>query len=145
MYSKVMVIASILGSLVLFQNCQGAEHGSNAASSVDSKSMTLGASETDDSEDTTAEPADDREDEDGSYVCILDGPGKSVKLAVSDQSAQGQNAVPGVVCMSAHACSDIVSQKMKVKGPERRGYCKAGGNPHVVHLSDDQITALLKK
>jgi hypothetical protein len=75
----------------------------------------------------------------GDYVCILDGPGKSIKLGLADK-LQGQNAIPGVLCMTAHACLDIASQAFGVKGPELRGYCKsAHGNPNVTHISDTDL------
>jgi hypothetical protein len=79
----------------------------------------------------------------GTYVCILAGPGKSVKLGMTSGSVlQGQNPVPGVLCMSANACLNIASQGFSVKGPEFRGYCKPHGNPHVTQISD---AALLVK
>lgn len=68
-----------------------------------------------------------------------------MKLAQQDGALAGQNAIPKVVCMSTHACADIVSAEFVVKGPELRGYCKTNGNPHVSHLSDAQITALVVK
>lgn len=75
-------------------------------------------------------------------VCILAGPGKSVKLGVTAAGAmQGQHPIPGVLCISADACLNIASQVFDVKGPEFRGYCKAKGNPHVTHLTDEQLKA----
>lgn len=77
---------------------------------------------------------------DGYYVCILEGPGKSVKLGLSDTGLGGQNPVPGVVCVSRKGCLEIAAQVFEVKGPEFRGYCKEpGGNPHVGRLTDAEL------
>ncbi len=90
-------------------------------------------------------------DNGGGNVCILAGPGKSVKLGQSAAAVPGgQNPIPGVLCMSAKACLEIASQAFDVKGPEFRGYCKLPhGNPHVTHVTDAElqikINAFLKK
>lgn len=80
-------------------------------------------------------------DKGGNYVCILEGPGKSVKLGLGqDDKAGGQNKIPRVLCMSQNACLNIASQVFGVKGPEKRGYCKLPqGNPHVFHITDAQM------
>ena len=76
----------------------------------------------------------------GDMVCILDGPGKSVKLAINEAGdLQGRNSVPRVLCMSSKACLEIASQAFTVKGPEKRGYCKPGGNKHVSHITDAEL------
>jgi len=76
------------------------------------------------------------------YICILDGPGKSVRLGVSASGQlQGQNPIPRVLCMSREACLNIVSAKFNVKGPHKRGFCKANGNPHVIRVSDAEMAA----
>lgn len=75
----------------------------------------------------------------GQYVCILEGPGKSVKLGVLNDLG-GQHKIPQVLCMSRAACLNIASQAFEVKGPEFRGYCKLPhGNPHVVHVTDAEL------
>lgn len=80
-------------------------------------------------------------DSGGGNVCILQGPGKSVKLGQNpDAVPGGQHKIPGVLCMSARACLEIASQAFEVKGPEFRGYCKTPhGNPHVFHVTDAQL------
>lgn len=81
----------------------------------------------------------DADDADGRFVCILEGPGKSVKLGMTD-ALGGQNKIPKVLCMSRAACLDIASQAFEVKGPEFRGYCKLPhGNPHVIHVTDEEL------
>ncbi len=77
----------------------------------------------------------------GNYVCILEGPGKSVKLGMSTEGVpRGQNKIPQVLCMSKNACLNIASQVFGVKGPYFRGYCKLPQhNPHVTHITDAQL------
>ncbi len=77
----------------------------------------------------------------GNYVCILEGPGKSVKLGMSTEGVpRGQNKIPQVLCMSKNACLNIASQAFGVKGPYFRGYCKLPQrNPHVTHITDAQL------
>jgi len=78
----------------------------------------------------------------GEFVCILDGPGKSVKLGLIDGDLQGKNAVPSVVCMTERACGQIVARAFAVKSAEKRGYCKIdSGNPNVIHMTDAQLEA----
>lgn len=77
----------------------------------------------------------------GNYVCILEGPGKSVKLGMSTEGVlRGQNKIPQVLCMSKNACLNIASQAFGVKGPYFRGYCKLPQhNPHVTHITDAEL------
>lgn len=77
----------------------------------------------------------------GNYVCILEGPGKSVKLGMSVEGVpRGQNKIPQVLCMSKNACLNIASQAFGVKGPYFRGYCKLPQhNPHVTHITDADL------
>lgn len=94
------------------------------------------------SSSTGSEPVDTSRDGSGDNVCILAGPGKSVKLGIESGKLQGQNAIPNVLCMSANACLNIASKLFDVKGPEFRGYCKSpGGNPHVQHITDADLAA----
>jgi hypothetical protein len=74
------------------------------------------------------------------YICILAGPGKSVRLGISNDALQANGRTPATVCLSQHACLDIVSQAFDVKSVEKRGYCP-NKNPHVVPLTDAQIQA----
>ena len=72
------------------------------------------------------------------YVCVLEGPGNSIKLGFLQNVLEPKNGTPQDVCMTEHACEDIVSQVFAIKGPAARGFCP-GRNPHVVSLSDSEI------
>ncbi len=76
------------------------------------------------------------------YICILDGPGKSVRLGYVDSALTSQGKTPGIVCMSQNACLNIVSKKFDVKMAAKRGFCP-DKNPHVVPMSDAQLSALI--
>lgn len=162
-----------LGLMVLsFQNCQKAalSSGSNDnLSKADGVLTPVTANDPEDAQGTILQPdaptsdtptTDTPPTDMGPYtsvdsgdgnVCILDGPGKSVKLGMTSAGVpKGQNKIPQVLCMSANACLKIASQYFVVKGPEFRGYCKLPhGNPHVTHISDAdlqlKINDLLKK
>ena len=76
------------------------------------------------------------------YVCVVAGPGKSHKIALVEEVLGAKVGTPQDVCMSAAACTDIISQVFEVKGPYKRGFCP-NKNPHVVSLTDAQIQALI--
>lgn len=82
-------------------------------------------------------------DHEGSeYVaCILDGPGKSLKLGIVSQSLDGVNAAASVVCVTEKACLGPVAEVFKVKGAYERGYCEHHQNAR--RLSDDEVKSLL--
>lgn len=91
-----------------------------------------------------AEAGTDKEDANNKsdlVACILDGPGKSIKLGIMSNKLDGVNSVAKSVCVTEHACLDLVSTAFKVKGVEDRGYCK--NNPNVVRLSDAEVKGLL--
>lgn len=82
------------------------------------------------------------EDADLSYVCILEGPGKSVKAGIVSDLLGGGRSAAASVCMSRRACLELMSQKFAVKAAEKRGYCPAK-NPNAVNMSDAEIKAKL--
>ncbi|MBK7890757.1 MAG: hypothetical protein IPJ84_07895 [Bdellovibrionales bacterium] len=82
------------------------------------------------------------EDADHSYVCILQGPGKSVKVGIVSDLLGGGSSAAASVCMSKRACLELMSQKFAVKAAEKRGYCPAK-NPNAVNMSDAEIKAKL--
>ena len=82
------------------------------------------------------------EDADHSYVCILQGPGKSVKVGIVSDLLGGGSSAAASVCMSKRACLELMSQKFPVKAAEKRGYCPAK-NPNAVNMSDAEIKAKL--
>ncbi|MBL7689189.1 MAG: hypothetical protein JNJ49_14230 [Bdellovibrionaceae bacterium] len=82
------------------------------------------------------------EDADRSYVCILQGPGKSVKVGIVSDVLGGGNSAAASVCMSKRACLELMSKKFPVKSAEKRGYCPAK-SPNAVNMSDAEIKAKL--
>lgn len=82
------------------------------------------------------------EDPDHSYVCILQGPGQSVKVGIVSDLLSGGRSAAASVCMSKRACLELMSQKFAVKAAEKRGYCPAK-NPNAVNMSDAEIKAKL--
>lgn len=82
------------------------------------------------------------DEKDRLYVCVLAGPGHSVKLGYLDKKLVGKVATPDHICMTAAACTDIVSQAFRVKMPAKRGFCP-NKNPHVHHFSNAEMQALI--
>lgn len=101
-------------------------------------------------EDSEGDDKDGKKEDDKSnqgspekVVCITKGPGKSHKISLGDkETLESATSTPQTICMSEFACKELVSQKFEVTGVEKRGYCK-GNNPHVIHLTDAQVGALI--
>lgn len=74
------------------------------------------------------------------YVCILDGPGNSVRLGIVSEALQAVGHTPTTLCMSQSACLQIANQKFVVKAAVKRGYCN-GHNPNVIQISDEDFQA----
>jgi len=74
-------------------------------------------------------------------ACILNGPGKSVKLGLVSGALAGVNGVSSSVCISKSECLGDVAKSFGVTGAYVRGYC--GNNPNVQSLSDAQVKTLL--
>lgn len=169
---KYIVVAAMAVVLAAFQNCQQMNTG---AGDADASSKVSGGQLTEvvqnDPEDNATgninQPSEEESEAPrpgnaggtpgnsgnnngknagGLFVCILDGPGKSVKLGqVIGAAPAGQNPVPAVLCMSENACLNIASQVFTVKGPEFRGYCKLkNGQPHNPHVNAITDAALQK-
>ncbi|MCB0392282.1 MAG: hypothetical protein KDD58_13400 [Bdellovibrionales bacterium] len=77
-----------------------------------------------------------------SYICILEGPGKSIRIGLINSTLAENGQTPETICMSKTACEEIIDQKFVVKSAETRGFCK-GKNPHVHHLTDEEIQTLV--
>lgn len=80
---------------------------------------------------------DDKDDSKSamSYVCILEGPGKSVKLSyVADEGAWGDESASQAACMSKNACLNIASKAFNVKSAESRGFCKSSSSANGGHV-----------
>ena len=149
---RIVLAAGLTVVFAFFQNCQQARYSgvADAASSKAGGEETVVTVETEDEVDETGETGGEERpgplDESGSFVCILEGPGKSVKLALQENgNPGGQNKVPRVMCMSQLACLDIAAQKFDVKGAYFRGYCKSNGNPHVVHVTNAELQDKIDK
>jgi hypothetical protein len=100
--------------------------------------------DSDDDDDSYDDSRDsDHDSEKGrNFVCVIDGNGKSVTLALVSATLQGKVGTPRDVCMTEKACLEIVSKSFEVKGAERRGFCP-DKNPNVVSMSDLEIEAAL--
>lgn len=160
----------LLGSLILgFQNCSSEVGFSNESGGglLTEKNATAGIIPMEieepetisdnnddidvnsDDEETSTTPNEEATTEDSphNYICILEGPGFSVKIGYIDGQLLEKNATPKSVCMSQEACTEIISQKFAVTRPAKRGYCHTQGslpaNPHVVEMSDAQLQALV--
>jgi len=157
-----LIVLTTFAALLMFQNCGRAKFGGDPGSLV---------SVTDDSSNTGAGTPSVIEPPPGTlppgtlppgttppdpvspgtvtdslnqrlYVCVLNGKGKSHKIAYITGELLSKNATPADVCMSKEACSEIISQKFDVQGPAFRGFCP-DKNPHVVNFSDGEIQALV--
>ena len=93
--------------------------------------------------DSDSASKDDSSDDDDLVACILVDHGKSLKLGFVADKLEGVNAVAESVCISRHACLDIVSKAFPVEGAYERGYCEH--NPNVLRLKDAEVEALIKK
>lgn len=80
------------------------------------------------------------------YLCVLEGPGKSVKLNyVSGAGAFADESASDAACMSKHACLNIASKAFRVKLAEQRGFCKNAAKSGRVRLSDKQVEEAASK
>lgn len=78
------------------------------------------------------------------FICILEGNGKSQRLGFTNQALFVNNKTPLTVCMSEHACLNIVSKKYEVKSAEDgRGFCK-NAKADTIPLSDEELENLVK-
>ncbi len=109
--------------------------------------MTMKIAKTDRArDDDDRDHSDDDDDDDyrttatgASFVCILDGPGKSIKIGHRSADLAGGNAADSAVCMSENACLGIASKVFSVKQAERRGFCEQAIASGRVALSDAQV------
>jgi len=75
-------------------------------------------------------------------ACILDGSGKSVKLGLNAEGhLAAVNSVADSVCVTAHACLNMIAPSFNAQAAVDRGYC--GNNPNVSELTDAQVQQLL--
>lgn len=79
------------------------------------------------------------------FICILEGPGKSVKLGLRPNSLAAGTSADQAVCMSQNACLNIASKAFSVKMADRRGFCKHSGTSSRVSMSDAQMEEAVTK
>lgn len=79
------------------------------------------------------------------FICILEGPGKSVKLGLRPNAMAGGTSADQAVCMTQNACLNIVSKAFAVKMADRRGFCNQSGASGRVSMSDAQMEAAVSK
>jgi hypothetical protein len=79
------------------------------------------------------------------FVCILEGPGKSVKLGLRTSSLAAGNSADQAVCMSQNACLNIASKAFSVKMADRRGFCKHSSASGRVSMTDAQMEEAVSK
>lgn len=81
-----------------------------------------------------------------SYVCVLEGRGKSVRLGQSSAGLSGDTSTVNDICMSKKACEEVVSKAFAVKGAEKRGYCgENNGREDIVKMSDAEVNEAIAK
>ena len=79
------------------------------------------------------------------FICILEGPGKSVKLGLRPNSLAAGTSADQAVCMSQNACLNIASKAFSVKMADRRGFCKQAKASGRVSMSDAQMEEAVTK
>lgn len=96
-----------------------------------------------DCSDSDNDSADDTSHSD--YLCVLEGPGRSVKLNyVSGQGAYSDQSPVDAACMSQNACLNVASQAFPVKAAEKRGFCGSSKSGRV-RLSDREVEEAVSK
>ena len=93
--------------------------------------------------DNGGEPSDDGDSGPQHYICIVDGPGKSQKLALVNNALVSQTSAVKTVCTTQKGCLEIASQKFNIKSAEFRGFCKQDNDDHSVHLSESQLQSVI--
>lgn len=91
---------------------------------------------------THEEHEQDNSNEHQQYVCILNGPGKSLRLGLINGILDKNGKTPSTVCLSKLACLEIVSTKFDVIGAEKRGFCD-DKNKNITSLSNRDIEILI--
>lgn len=79
------------------------------------------------------------------FICILEGPGKSVKLGLRPTALASGTSADQAVCMSQNACLNIASKAFSVKLADRRGFCKQSKASGRVSMSDAQMEEAVTK
>ncbi|MDZ4660104.1 MAG: hypothetical protein SGJ18_00660 [Pseudomonadota bacterium] len=157
--SKVTLsLLSLLAAILFFQNCSKVGFSSNSGNltkvagdpgatsanvSEDGDDNLLPLGDGEGEGEVVEEDGDD--DSDGlaaNYICILKGPGKSIRVGFVGGELVEHGRTPKVVCMSRSACLNIISKAFDVKYPVKRGFCP-NKNPHVIPFSDSELQDLI--
>jgi len=101
------------------------------------------------SDDHSADDCKDhhgKENGDREYICDIRKPGNDEAIGITEQEQlivkhQGVK----MVCMSKNACENIAAKAFPGARAEKRGYCKAGNNKNVKHVSDEHMEQLVNK
>ncbi|MEK6555464.1 MAG: hypothetical protein AABZ31_09500 [Bdellovibrionota bacterium] len=162
-YKRQIIAVTFLSALVFgFQNCSEMQFSDKASGEIVSMNADF-----DDSNDNEVLPppaedegvppvvVDEDDHEDGKdckehdhgrpsgdlvYQCILDGPGKSVRAGFISDNLANNGRTPDSICTTQAGC-ELIGEFLPLKEIVARGSCK--NNPHVVHLSVEQISALI--
>lgn len=92
---------------------------------------------------STPDEANNDEGEDETaleYVCVLEGPGRSVLLGFLDDAVAATKSTPDTICTTQRGC-ELANEKFAVKEALKRAYCK--NNPNVRHATEDVLRQLI--
>lgn len=62
------------------------------------------------------------------FVCILEGPGRSVVLGYADEQMAVSKSTPATICTTERGCLEIAAAKFSVKEAVHRSYCDHSKN-----------------
>jgi hypothetical protein len=74
------------------------------------------------------------------YICVLEGPGQSVRAVFDSEALAQVRSAPKTICTNAEGCR-VIAMLTKVKGIGERGYCK-NSSAQSVKMTPDQIANL---
>ncbi len=75
------------------------------------------------------------------FVCVLEGPGRSVLLGYLEEELVASGNTPDTICTTKRGCEDIVSLKFDVKEAWEREYCSH--NKHVRQADEATLRLLI--
>lgn len=137
-----------------FQNCAKTDFSSAGSPQADSSPKNGEVrilAEDDSREEDREEEVRDRDDDSQCdrfdqgkssdlVVCILEGPGTSMKLGLENGSLAGGNSSRDHLCIPKSTCLNAVADVMPVKGTMAK-YCKNSRN--VLRLTDAEVREML--
>jgi hypothetical protein len=75
------------------------------------------------------------------YICVLEGPGQSVRAGFDSEALAQVGSTPKTICTNAEGCR-VIAMLTNVKGIGERGYCK-NSSSQSVKMTPYQIANLL--